>query len=328
MKQDLHPAFADHTTYADFFRRALAFVIDCMFLSLLCLVPLLYAFPRLLNDEVMFWYYDSWLNSSWLSAFLGFNLAAGLLLAVYSACFHAVSMRVTPGKRIMGIKVVDDEGKDIRFIHAFVRQCVLTGAGLFTLLPWLVTACIHGHRRGPHDEKCHTHVINRDASGEGPHPPRRLRPLLVGSVMLLAVLGIGGAINMAMWVNRTWTAWKTANQVVVVYKHVQLVHLMGDFMRSHDGYCPVSGRDFEQEGSPEKALIADARRYFEGINFKQSGRHVCLFTAILNVPWNADLHRQRVSFEIDQNPVNPKIDCDLTFKHESWVCTVSDQQTV
>jgi len=148
--------------------------------------------------------------------------------------------------------------------------------------------------------------------------------MLVGSVMLLVVLGIGGAINMAMWVNRTWSAWKTANQVVVVYKHVQLVHLMGDFMRNHDGHCPISGRDFEED-SLEKALIVDARRYFEGIKFKESGRHICLFTAILNVPWNDDLHRQRVSFEIDQNPVNPKIDCDLTFKHESWVCTVSDQ---
>jgi len=272
MKKELPPPFAERNLYADFPRRTLAFMLDCMVLGVPYLVLFVYAFPRLLNDEVMFWYYDSWLNASWFSAFVGFNIAAGLAflpLAVYSACFHALPMQATPGKRIMGIKVVDYQGKGIHFIHAFIRQWALTVCGIPTLMIGLVLVSFTQYRQGHHDSLCDTYVIKRAVSGSNIQPPRRLHPVLVGAALLVGALGIWSAINMTMWVNRTWNAWETANQVVVVYKHAQLVHLMGDFMRHHDGHCPVSGRDFEQEGSPEKALLVDARRYFEGINFKR-----------------------------------------------------------
>jgi len=149
---------ADSSVYADLPRRALAFMVDCLILGIPCTLLFLLAFPWFLDDRLV----------SWFGTTLTLNFGVGVILAIYSACFHASPMQATPGKKLMDIKVVGHNGKGIGFTHAFIRQVALTACGPVSLLVGLILVPFTQHRQGRHDSLCNTFVVHRWAFNDPP----------------------------------------------------------------------------------------------------------------------------------------------------------------
>jgi len=324
MKKTLSIVGADDDIYADFTRRVLAFMIDCLLISLPCVILFLLAFPWLLHDRVAAWL-DTFIGKIGLSIIL--SIGIGLVLAVYSACFHASPWRATPGKRLMGITVVNHEGQGIGFVHAFIRQFAFTACGPASLLVGLMLVPFTRHRRGHHDILCDTFVLYRRALENPPQPTQPLPSLMLGSVCLVGLAAIGLAIWMAFWIHGTWTDWKIAKKPALLDEHAKLVGLLTGFLREH-GRCPTLA-DFEADEAADKT-IAEVR-YFRNIRFGKSGGGAgagrCYFKANMDAPWITKRYNDEYGVSYSIHPAMQDITCDEYFSNKSWLCEVSVPDT-
>lgn len=142
-------------SYAGFWRRALAMVIDSLMLVFAAFVLGLFALPFLL---VMPQEIERFLQSDYSDYALA---AAGLVLAwLYFAGFESSGSRATIGKTAVGVVVTDAERHDIGFGRASVRffakllSLLLLGAGFLLVLR-------DERRRALHDRLAGTVVIEQ-----------------------------------------------------------------------------------------------------------------------------------------------------------------------
>jgi len=209
MKKPLSIADTNHQIYADFPRRTLAFMIDCLFIGTPCTVLFLLTFPRLLNEHALLWFDN-------IIGITSLNFGIGILLALYSACFHASPWQATPGKRLMGIMVVNHTGQSLSFVHAFIRQFAFTGCGAASMLIGLALVPFTDQKQGHHDRLCDTFVIHRNALDNPPRPPSRLRPLMAGSILLTSLVGMCLAAWMAVWAYGVLIDWRDAKRIALL----------------------------------------------------------------------------------------------------------------
>ena len=96
--------------------------------------------------------------------FLGFLLAyvpaaGGLLMAVAILAFLYKNVKVkTPGRKLLGMRVVDRHGQDISFLRGLLRETVgkLVSSFFFLGLIWVA---FDGKKQGWHDKIAGTYVI-------------------------------------------------------------------------------------------------------------------------------------------------------------------------
>lgn len=104
-------------------------------------------------------------------------LAIMMIEAIYYSYFHASHWQATPGKRIVGIKVVDVAGQRLSPRLSLERHlaCILPTLPIYSSLDpnvssmltlWLIVAwfspiLIYSERAGIHDYLCGTRVVNR-----------------------------------------------------------------------------------------------------------------------------------------------------------------------
>jgi uncharacterized RDD family membrane protein YckC len=87
-----------------------------------------------------------------------FNISWQLVVPVaYFALGHGTAGQ-TPGKRLLGVRVVDRDGAPIGYLHA-VGRCVATVVAALPLGLGLLLAALRSDRRGLHDLLAGTRVV-------------------------------------------------------------------------------------------------------------------------------------------------------------------------
>ena len=88
------------------------------------------------------------------------TLALLATLWLYLAGWHASPGQATPGKRIMGLRVVRWDGRPVGIGRATVRV-VAMAFSVFPFLLGLVSAMLHGRKNALHDTPAGPHVVHR-----------------------------------------------------------------------------------------------------------------------------------------------------------------------
>lgn len=164
--------------YAGFWRRAAAICIDGLIVFLATVLA-------------------SLVVSNWLAL----RLAGVVVACAYYAGFHSSGWQATPGKRLYGIKVTDDEGRRISLSRAIARYFATWLSGLILGIGFLMAAFSH-KRQALHDMICGTLVVNRDAQPSEVAAGGGVMPVTVGIwvfLILILLLPFVGGLLSAIW---------------------------------------------------------------------------------------------------------------------------------
>ncbi|HEU20687.1 MAG TPA: RDD family protein [Deltaproteobacteria bacterium] len=138
--------------YGGFWRRAIAFVIDKAILFFIS-VPLI-VIGSLILDTGLSFDPESLMTGPFLIAYYGTTI---LLNMVYFTYFHG-SIGQTPGKMMLGLRVVPMTGDQMTFGIAFLRWVGYIISELIVNLGFIWIA-FDGRKRGWHDMIAATYVI-------------------------------------------------------------------------------------------------------------------------------------------------------------------------
>ena len=122
----------------------------------------------------------------------GGELAVALMVALvtlllqlfYYAFFHASFNAATPGKMLIGIKVVRSDGKNISFLRAVARYFATIPSAIILGIGYLM-AGFTDRKQALHDMICDTVVVDKWAFSEQPEMQRHE----LGTAALIVLLG-------------------------------------------------------------------------------------------------------------------------------------------
>jgi len=147
----------NHTYYGGFWRRTIAFLIDKVALSLISMILLFIAslflglgFPFNLSINI-----SEVITGTFLLSYYGTTI---FLNMVYFTYFHGTTGQ-TPGKKILGLKVIQKTGDEMTLGLAFLRWVGYIISGLVFNLGFLWVA-FDRKKQGWHDKIAATYVIN------------------------------------------------------------------------------------------------------------------------------------------------------------------------
>ena len=147
----------NHTHYGGFWRRTIAFLIDKVALSLISMILLFIAslflglgFPFNLSINI-----SEVITGTFLLSYYGTTI---FLNMVYFTYFHGTTGQ-TPGKKILGLKVIQKTGNEMTLGLAFLRWVGYIISGLVFNLGFLWVA-FDRKKQGWHDKIAATYVIN------------------------------------------------------------------------------------------------------------------------------------------------------------------------
>ncbi len=148
-------------TPARFGRRYIAFLLDIFFLEILGIfatVPLVNQMDQDLTEVLIRWFAMGKINPEgvWLVAL--YCLVLGLLWSMYFVGFTAVCGQ-TPGKRIMGLYVVNENGAPVEWDAASIRFFIGYSVSLLPLGLGFYWALVDKNNQAWHDKIAGTLVI-------------------------------------------------------------------------------------------------------------------------------------------------------------------------
>jgi uncharacterized RDD family membrane protein YckC len=148
-------------TPARFGRRYIAFLLDIIFLELLGIfatVPLVNQTDQSLTKVLIRWFAMGKISpeTAWLVTL--YCLVLGLLWSMYFVGFTAVCGQ-TPGKRIMGLHVVNENGTSVDWSTASVRFFIGYSVSLLPLGLGFFWALVDKNNQAWHDKIAATLVI-------------------------------------------------------------------------------------------------------------------------------------------------------------------------
>jgi uncharacterized RDD family membrane protein YckC len=135
--------------YGGFFRRTVAFIIDCVLVSIL--VHLIY----LMCAGVLGIFFEE--ETIQLDARFAESVLSYLLLFIYFVYFYG-SIGQTPGKKLLDLKVIDESGEPVGFATAFLRTVgyLLSSTFFFIGFIWVI---FDSKKQGWHDKIAGTYVV-------------------------------------------------------------------------------------------------------------------------------------------------------------------------
>ncbi|TFG37608.1 MAG: RDD family protein [Syntrophobacterales bacterium] len=148
-----------HRHYGGFWRRSLAFFIDIFILYILS-NTLFFAWifitdtPGESHDFFILSHTTSEILKEVVLPYYGIST---LLNMTYFTYFHG-TIGQTPGKKLLGLKVIEIDGKDMTFGVAFLRWVgyIISKLALFLGFIWIA---FDGRKQGWHDKIAGTYVI-------------------------------------------------------------------------------------------------------------------------------------------------------------------------
>jgi uncharacterized RDD family membrane protein YckC len=147
----------NHTHYGGFWRRTIAFLIDKFILALISMILIFTAvvflglgFPFDLSTNV-----SEIITGTFILSYYGTTI---FLNMIYFTYFHG-TMGQTPGKKILGLKVIQKTGDEMTLGLAFLRWVGYIVSGLVLNLGFFWIA-FDRRKQGWHDKIAATYVIN------------------------------------------------------------------------------------------------------------------------------------------------------------------------
>ena len=199
--------------YSGFFRRALAFILDMLIVFIptaLFFAPMTAAQALIFNNAA-----DSSLMQKGLFAATVFSWQIIFLVVswLYFALLESGKKQSTWGKRLLCIKVVDEDGKRIGFAHATGRFFAKL-ISYFIFYIGFIMAGFTNRKRALHDMIASTYVVKKDFQEGQELPPTKshwILLLVVCVLWLLFLLG-GSLLSTRLMMTPTQLAAQTAAQ--------------------------------------------------------------------------------------------------------------------
>jgi uncharacterized RDD family membrane protein YckC len=151
MSYGLGPDRSEHTIYAGFWWRALAFMLDWIVLTVI--------------DGVVSFAagMEAWLHDAF--AYRGtigiYTFIIGLL---YFPLLESSRLRATPGKLACGLVVVDEDGRQIGFSRAFGRNTGKAVSGAILMIGFMMAGWTH-RKQALHDMMAGCLVLKKTSPG-------------------------------------------------------------------------------------------------------------------------------------------------------------------
>jgi uncharacterized RDD family membrane protein YckC len=165
----------DGVVYAGFWKRVAASLIDSTLLSL----------AGGITGEVFGTIFSDLFGGGEMSRAIWIVASTLTLNVLYYAGFHSTLALATPGKMLIGIKVVRGDGEAISFLRG-VARFFATWLGAFTLGIGYLMAAFTARKQALHDVVCDTVVVDKWAFTD--HPGMQRREL--GGITLLVLIGV------------------------------------------------------------------------------------------------------------------------------------------
>lgn len=148
-------------TPARFGRRYIAFLLDIIFLELLgvfATVPLINQAERGLGEILIRWFAVGKISPEGVWLVTLYCLVLGLLWSMYFVGFTAACGQ-TPGKRILGLQVVDENGAPVDWDAASIRFLIGYPVSLLPMGLGFYWALVDKNNQAWHDKIAGTLVI-------------------------------------------------------------------------------------------------------------------------------------------------------------------------
>ena len=142
----------DNVHYGGFWRRAIAFTIDKIILLFISITLLIIS--SFIMDTGLSLDLEGITTGPFLISYYG---TTTLLTMIYFTYFHG-SVGQTPGKMILGLRVIQKTGEPMTFGVAFLRSVGYIVSGLVFDLGFMWIA-FDGRKRGWHDMIAATYVV-------------------------------------------------------------------------------------------------------------------------------------------------------------------------
>ena len=282
----------DDIVYAGFWRRCGALIIDQLILGLgfyaIAFVVAIAAAASGALDRLQ----DDQVTTLFLVAYFGAILAFYVAAALYYSLQESSAHQATPGKRALGIKVTDAQGRRLTRGRALGRWFAAALSYLTFYIGFLLAAFTE-RKRALHDMVADTLVVDRWAFTEHPERQQRhigaLAILLVVLLVLVPVLAILAAIAIPQYQQYVYRA-KVATAIAAAKPLQPLV----EEARRQAGACPRNG-----EGGLRAAgdYAAGDLASVEAGPLQDSG--ACALQLTLRAAGNAALDGKRLWLEFD-----------------------------
>ena len=176
--------------YVGFFRRAVAFLLDILLVGLL---PTLLCAPLFSSQNALLLQLpasplkDEAITSLIVGCSLLWQVLFLIIYWLYFAFCESSRKQATLGKRLLGIKVIDQRGRRIRFGRATARTVVRFFMQFTAYIGFVMAGCTR-RKRGLHDMIVQTYVVRKDfkPTDELPDTPGHPVWLVLWSVLLVS----------------------------------------------------------------------------------------------------------------------------------------------
>ncbi len=185
--------------YVGFFRRAGAFLIDSFIISILptvlCIPLFSIPYAALLQLPDTADKYDT-VAALLISCSLLWQVLFLIIYWLYFAFCESSRKQATWGKRLLGIKVIDQYGRRIRFGRATARAVARLFMPMTCYIGFVMAGCTR-RKRALHDMIVQTYVVRKDFkdSDELPDTPGHPVWLIIWSVLLVGFTLLSIAVN-------------------------------------------------------------------------------------------------------------------------------------
>lgn len=181
-----------HTPYAGFFRRALAFIIDCILLSIpaavICLPLMLLSLGALAQIPDS----EDLAAASAVGWIFLWNVLTAIFFWLYFSWMESGKRQATFGKRLLGIKVVGADGGRIGFGRATGRTFAKILSYVIMYIGFIMAACTN-RKRALHDYIAETYVVRADfhPGDDLPDTPKHTGWLAAFAILAALLFGFG-----------------------------------------------------------------------------------------------------------------------------------------
>ena len=234
------------TPYIGFFRRAAAFIIDTILISI---PPLIFCLP------FAYWQANVWsqlpageAQQTVQAGLLFFLYALWQLFSVltfwlYNALCESSAKQATLGKMLLRIKVVDEKGQRITFLRATGRTLARVLSYITFYIGFIMAGCTK-RNRALHDMIAQTYVVHRNYQPGDELPDTPSHPVWLGIwiFILLVLAGVVFFVNLQQ--NTSVQAPATAQRLLELSKATPpfaspLKENGNIYLRNADGYRVV-----------------------------------------------------------------------------------------
>lgn len=168
------PLRDDGVVYAGFWKRAAAIIVDSLLIGIV----------GELGGEALGALLGDLSGGGEVTVLLMTALVTLLLQTVYFAFFHSAFSLATPGKMLVGIKVVRSNGEPISFLRGVARYFATIPSTLILFIGYLMAAFTQ-RKRALHDMICDTVVVDKWAYTD--QPEMQQEELGMATVVILAL---------------------------------------------------------------------------------------------------------------------------------------------